>query len=742
MAKKQDKGRLRLWQERLKTNEAAYQSEIDRMDEREALYAGTNALRPIVQGERKTKTAHVRNICAEIIEAQTDSNIPQPKVTARRKQDEMKAKLIEDMLRNELDRMPFEQLNDIMERTVPIQGGAAFLVEWDNTQRTHFTIGELSVSTLHPKQIIPQDGVYTGIEDMDYVILKIPQTKEYIRRRYGVDVRDETEEEPDIKGSGSASTADDLVTQYIAYYRNDKGGIGLYSWVNDTQLEDLEDYQARRLRRCAKCGAIEPTGADGADISAEMSYRLTPTRLPGARFAGGKRPAPTEAELRQPVPPETPSALPGGTRSADLWAGLPGPGDAMHWTGEELIPYPEKPERWGGKTCPYCGGSRWEETEEGYEEIPVAVTRSDGSTVGGMIRREQASDTVVDEMGLPVVEIVEEPTRVPFYKPDIFPVILQKNVSVYGRFLGDSDIDKIADQQNTTNRIETKIIDKLLKSGSYITLPDEASIRVDAEDMKVIRPGNAASKALIDVYDLQGNIQQDLTYLAQVYEEARQIIGITDSFQGRTDATATSGKAKEFAAAQSAGRLESKRVMKDAAYAALFEAMFKFKLAYTDEPRPVVSNDIHGNAQYETFNRYDFLEQDAAGEWCWNDQFLFSCDTSAPLASNREAMWQETRMNLQTGAFGDPAQIQTLILFWTKMELLHYPGAGETRAYLEEEMRKQQIQQQMAQQAQQMQQLQQKVQASGLDAQSAQAAILKAKQDAARDSGASAGMPG
>lgn len=256
--KKQDKNKLRLWQDRLKTNEAAYDDETGRMDEREALYAGTNEMRPIVQGERKTKAVHVRNICAEIIEAQTDSNIPQPKVTARRKQDEMKAKLIEDMLRNELDRMPFEQLNDIMERTVPIQGGAAFLVEWDNTQRTHFTIGELAVSTLHPKQIIPQDGVYTGIEDMDYIILKIPQTKEYIRRRYDVDVSDESEEEPDIKGTGGDTTANDLVTQYIAYYRNDKGGIGLYSWVNETQLEDLEDYQARRLRRCVKCGAVEP----------------------------------------------------------------------------------------------------------------------------------------------------------------------------------------------------------------------------------------------------------------------------------------------------------------------------------------------------------------------------------------------------------------------------------------------------------------------------------------------------
>ena len=46
-------------------------------------------------------------------------------------------------------------------------------------------------------------------------------------------------------------------------------------------------------------------------------------------------------------------------------------------------------------------------------------------------------------------------------------------------------------------------------------------------------------------------------------------------------------------------------------------------------------------------------------------------------------------MNLQTGAFGNPADPKALILFWTKMEMLHYPGASETRKYLEEELQRQ-----------------------------------------------------
>ena len=47
-------------------------------------------------------------------------------------------------------------------------------------------------------------------------------------------------------------------------------------------------------------------------------------------------------------------------------------------------------------------------------------------------------------------------------------------------------------------------------------------------------------------------------------------------------------------------------------------------------------------------------------------------------------MWQELRMNLQSGAFGDPNDIDTLILFWQKMAEQHYPMAEETKKWLED----------------------------------------------------------
>ena len=261
-----NRDRLHLWQDRLARNDSQYENWYALMDERERLYQGSRYIFPLVNKYRPSnaKTPHVRNICSELIEAQVDSNIPSPKVTAVHEKDEPLAKIIEDMLRNEMDRLPFAEINDLMERIVPIQGGGAYLVEWDNTARTHTTIGELNVVPIHPRQMVPQDGVYSGIEDMDYIILKMPQTREYIYRRYGKDVSFEGEAEPDIKG-GDGGTAEDMVTQYIAYYRNDAGGIGMYSWCGDVELEDLEDYQARRLRRCAVCGQLEPMADDGDD---------------------------------------------------------------------------------------------------------------------------------------------------------------------------------------------------------------------------------------------------------------------------------------------------------------------------------------------------------------------------------------------------------------------------------------------------------------------------------------------
>lgn len=547
---------LQMWKERFSKAYSAYQKELENIEVRDAAWRGE--VKPIryTQNEKNAvETPHVRNIIAEIIESEVDTSIPMPKVTAKRKEDERLAKIIEDMLRDELDRMSFEIINDWAERIVPIQGSCFYLIEWDETQRGHSTVGENKVTRLNPKQVIPQAGIYE-MEDLEYIFVLLPQTKEYIRRRYGVTLRDDdAEDKPEIRtADGESGTADDLITQYIVYYRRDGDQIGMYSWVLDTELVDDANYQARHT----------------------------------------------------PQYPYQPDMTPGMTPDMQ------------------------------------------------------------GVTMPGM--------------SAPVI---------PDYVPDIFPVVMQRNVTSFGHFLGNSDVDLILHQQRTTNRIEARIIEKLLTGGSYTILPSDANVRTDNDIGKTITTDNPAKAQGIRSVDLTDDITQELAYLSQIYEEARQVIGITDSFQGRQDTTATSKVAKEFAAKQTAGRLESKRQMKQFAYSKIFEILFKYKLAYADEPRPIRATDKNGDTEYEEFNRLEFLRKDDAGEYYWNDDFLFSCDTASPLASNREAMWQETRMNLESGAFGDPSSLETLILFWGKMEALHYPLASETKQYLMDEKEKQ-----------------------------------------------------
>lgn len=59
-------------------------------------------------------------------------------------------------------------------------------------------------------------------------------------------------------------------------------------------------------------------------------------------------------------------------------------------------------------------------------------------------------------------------------------------------------------------------------------------------------------------------------------------------------------------------------------------------------------------------------------------------------------------MYFAEGAFGNPQQLETLILFWEKMDMLHYPGAKETKAHLEELLQKQQAEMQARKQAEQI----------------------------------------
>lgn len=615
---KQSTQLLDRWQRRLKDAQAAYSGEAGKMGHRETRYDGAPVIRKVDGTAAKEKATHVRNVVQEVIETEVDSNIPQPKVTAVHEEDSWLAKRVEDFLRNELDRLPVEIINDEAERICPTQGGVGILVGWDMSKGTHDALGNVTLTLEHPKRIIPQDGVYQ-VGDMDWFFLLEPVTKRYVKRTYGVDVEDERESDPDVKNTdGTAS--DQLVTMKTAYYRNDEGGIGRYVWVNDLELEHLKDYQVRRICTCKGCGTVgngvkcRRCGGKRFEVAEEREWTLTEDII---REHGGPIPAmsQTRDEYGQPV------FQPAGEADGILGAAPAG-----------LLPQLTPPGDFGVFTM--------------------------------------------------AQEPVLEPTKIPYYKPDLYPLVLRKNISRYGRFLGISDVDTVESHQNTMNKLTTKINRKVLGGGSFVTKPKSAKFTYTDEDGRVLELESPKEREMIGIYNLQMDTSADRALLGDIYEQARQEIGITDSMQGRKDPTATSAVAKQFSAQQAAGRMESKKILKQAAFAQIFELIFKFWLAYADAPASIASRGTDGEVEYSQLSPTDFLKQDAAGMWYYNTDFLFSCDTAAPLAGNREAMWQETRMNFQQGAFGSPQDPQTLLLFWTIMEQLQYPLAATAKSEL------------------------------------------------------------
>ena len=582
------------WQSKYETAKTKYADALSNMTTYENYYEGDKKIANLSGTGYAAKGAiNVRNIVYELIESQVDVSVPMPKVTAVHEEDAEQAKKIEQFLENETRMLGFSALNDLQERIVPIQGGDFFLVEWDNTKGYHCTIGDIAISTIHPRQVIPQPGV-TEVDKMDYIFTRTSQTKDYVKRRFGKDVSKEDETDRDIRDD---VVTEDIVTVVTAYYKNTKGGIGLYRWCGDVVLEDMEDYQARRIEVCEKCGKPKANDSDVCE----------------------------------------------------------------------------------------CGCKKFVEKDDEVETIT-------------MIKEE----LIIDPMtGQQISSQSEEEIEIPYYKPSEFPLILRRNITRDKHLLGTSDVAVIADQQETVKKLGSKINEKLLKGGSFVTLPEDKGVETTDEEFKIIRVDTPAEKALIDVITVQADCGQDRIVLEENYQWAKSALGITDSFQGKYDSSALSGTAKQYSINQAAGRLESKRVMKNQAYAKLYEMMFKFALAYADEPIPVITTGTDGETVYSHFDRKDFLKIDAADTPYWNDEFIFETDPTSTLMVNREAMWNQADMKLQSGAFGNLGDLETNYLYWLEQERNSYPHAGEIKRVIEQRIEEQkQMQQQLETQQQ------------------------------------------
>ncbi len=568
---------------------------------------------------------YVRNITYELIESQVSSNIPAPRVDAKRLTEKTtrNERAIEQLLTKLRNDLPFERLNDLDERATYIYGGSAWLIEWDESIVTHSTAGAVKISVISPENIIVQPNCYS-LQDAEYCFVRVNTGKAEICRRYGIDppLLDSAEADESIEHSDDEET----VTVFICYYKDDERNICRYVWTGDVELLNDKDYYSRRRTVCALCGRREELCTCEKpkleEISAEYEELTKDIKLQHCALIDGV--------LRHET---VPAMIP--KRKAD--------GAVI--TRRQSMPA---------------------EDENGRPITDPA------SPFGGFLMQDQDVPVMVHN-------------KIKYYKPRSFPIVIRKNITASKCFWGQSDCDAIRPQQQEINKIESRIQEKLIRAGVLPVLPDDAEITLNNSVFGTVvrlRPGE--STAQYGRLDMQPNIAQDVTQAERLYQHAKNILGITNSYQGQHDSSAQSGIAKQAQIAQSAGRLDSKRRMKYAAYADIDRAIFELYLAFADEPRAISYRDEMGKLQNVVFSRYDFLEEDPqTGEWYYDDGYLFSVDLNGGIEQQREQLWQLNLSNLQNGTMGNPQELATLLRYWKSQEQAHYPHARENVEYFQ-----------------------------------------------------------
>ena len=330
-------------------------------------------------------------------------------------------------------------------------------------------------------------------------------------------------------------------------------------------------------------------------------------------------------------------------------------------------------------TCDAPGFTLIDETEE---ILGRDIVLSDGTVI-------PALSPVLDEAGCPIPSgdgYRMERTRLPYYVPQDFPIVIRKNTSGEKSLLGQSDCEYIRPEQQAINKVETRILQKLLRAGVTPILPEDATVSLNNSVFgQIIRmkPGESASQ--YGKVDTTPDISQDIAEAERLYLHAKRTLGISDAFQGVNYTANESGYARELRIRQASGRLESKRKMKHTAYADIDRLIFRHFLAFADEPRKLSYRDAYGRIHDAVFNRYDFLDYDVkTGEYYYDDGYLFSIDPNGGIEGRREEIWEKNLENLRAGALGDPADPMTLLRYWQCQERAHYPYARENVEYFGE----------------------------------------------------------
>ena len=582
--------------------EAKRNTETEDLNRLYAMFLGSKAVSKNINDQSSTTSKLANNVRAagyEMIESQVNTLIPEATVRSKLPGYDWLASAVQDKINSDIEESTINKIHDENERLTPIFGYSLVLLCWNPDIKRHLYSGEKEPIKINPKQIVGQRKIF-DIQKMDYWFLETPTTKKTIKERYGVDVDSENESEPSltsvndstVKSSGNTDSSE-LVTEVKCFYRDDEGDVGLFVFVNNTELGDYPKYYLPRVAVC-ECGKDNPQG----------------------------------------------------TR------------ECLKCSSKKLKDRVDE----------------YETTTENMELTPISYKDTKKTVQVEMVLDESGNQTekkkIVEEEYDKIIERkITAGTRIKRFKPTNYPIAVRINTPHEYKLGGQSDIAVIYDQLTSLQKVISKIEEKIIKSGAIIAVEEDSTFAITDEVYQIIKMSNKEA-IMLKVENLQADIQQDILYAREQYDILKSTLGITDSYQGKADTTAQSGKAKQVQIQQSAGRLGSKIFNKFDFYTQLFRLMFEFDLCFTDEIRPFVRKDAEGKDDWDNFNKYEFLMQDSADEWYYNTDFIIAAESNDGVPNDKMFLIGETKEQFQMGAL-DIKQ------FWEQLHGLNYPGASK-----------------------------------------------------------------
>ncbi len=316
----------------------------------------------------------------------------------------------------------------------------------------------------------------------------------------------------------------------------------------------------------------------------------------------------------------------------------------------------------------------------GYHDIPadMPILGEDGEPI---FEQQERIDPVSGKSFF-VDVVTTQPRVVPYYTIKSAPIAIRKNGSVAGQLFGRSDCDAIRSLQEGMNIASTKILEKMINSGYIMTKPESMSFELSNVMGRVLSVEAPDQLAMMKSIAFEFNSQADYFVLDKSYQYAKAVLAVTDSYQGKQDVTAISGRAKQAQIAQSAAVHRVIQSLKNEFYANIYRAIFEAMLAF-DDGKQIYPDRENIGSEGQVFSRTDFLERDENGRLFYEDRFNFSVDETGVNPNNRSEILQYITQDFSAGLYGDPTTSEARLNLWRERRYLDFPGSSRQVEYWE-----------------------------------------------------------